>query len=224
MSDPLMLFVDDERPAPADWILAKTAAEAVDILESFHKMGTLFDVVSLDYDLGVAGGNTEPVLKYFATYKAWPTELYVHTANQDAEELLLAIIAETAPKGTLKGYGCNYWGTGPDSVVQNHVMPPVGPYPFTDQNNMLGGPVGVNEQPKPTPNNQPSVHDLIVTDGRDHMRDAYEEALDLAAYMRAHIAERDERLRRGRSLMMELQAGRALDALFVEELFAAAFK
>ena len=67
------------------------------------------------------------------------------------------------------------------------------------------------EQPMPVPNNEPSIHDLVVTDvlqrrdlgvlrygtplqsfnGRDALWDAYEEALDLAVYLRQVIDERD---------------------------------
>jgi len=66
-------------------------------------------------------------------------------------------------------------------------------------------------QPLPTPNDRPSVHDLVVADvlgrkafglakygshlqahnGRDALRDAYDEALDLCCYLRQEIEERD---------------------------------
>lgn len=66
-------------------------------------------------------------------------------------------------------------------------------------------------QPKPTPNNNPAVWDLVLSDmaardklgkarygtrlqphnGRDNLWDAYEEAIDLAFYLRAAIFERD---------------------------------
>jgi hypothetical protein len=66
-------------------------------------------------------------------------------------------------------------------------------------------------QPAPTPNGLPRVHDLVLTDlegrlaqglrtygvplqphnGRDALRDAYEEAIDLAFYLRQAIFERD---------------------------------
>lgn len=69
----------------------------------------------------------------------------------------------------------------------------------------------LTEQPQPTPNDQPSVQDMVIADiearkkvglerygtllqpgnGRDALRDAYEEALDLAVYLRQAIAERD---------------------------------
>lgn len=69
------------------------------------------------------------------------------------------------------------------------------------------------EQPMPTPNEHPTVWPLVMVDmatrghtgrqrygtplqphnGRDTLRDAYEEALDLAVYLRAAIYERDGR-------------------------------
>lgn len=68
-------------------------------------------------------------------------------------------------------------------------------------------------QPDPTPNHHPAVWSLVVDDmnardavglarygtrlqphnGRDALRDAYEEALDLAAYLRQALYERDGR-------------------------------
>jgi hypothetical protein len=67
------------------------------------------------------------------------------------------------------------------------------------------------DQPLPVPNAGPDVQQLVVADigarrelgirrygtalqphnGRDALRDAYEEALDLACYLRQVIAERD---------------------------------
>jgi hypothetical protein len=67
------------------------------------------------------------------------------------------------------------------------------------------------DQPKPVPNEHPPVWPLVMVDmasrdhlgrkrygtplqpfnGRDALRDAYEEALDLAVYLRTAIFERD---------------------------------
>lgn len=73
-------------------------------------------------------------------------------------------------------------------------------------------PAGViREQPAPVPNDRPAVWDLVIEDmrardalgresygtplqagnGRDALRDAYEEALDLCVYLRQAIEERD---------------------------------
>jgi hypothetical protein len=68
-------------------------------------------------------------------------------------------------------------------------------------------------QPDPTPNDQVPVWSLVIKDmeardrlgrerygtplqphnGRDALRDAYDEALDLCVYLRQALAERDER-------------------------------
>lgn len=69
------------------------------------------------------------------------------------------------------------------------------------------------DQPMPTPNDKPAVWPLVMGDmqarhnlgikrygtplqpfnGRDALRDAYEEALDLAVYLRTAIFERDRK-------------------------------
>lgn len=71
----------------------------------------------------------------------------------------------------------------------------------------------VFEQPKPTANSNPAIWDLVIEDmrnrdklgenrygtrlqafnGRDPLIDAYQEALDLAAYLRQAIFERDQK-------------------------------
>lgn len=74
----------------------------------------------------------------------------------------------------------------------------------------LADQVGIYLQPDPTPNESPSMHDLVSEDlqkrkefglakygtalqannGRDALQDAYEEVLDLAVYLRQAIEER----------------------------------
>lgn len=69
-----------------------------------------------------------------------------------------------------------------------------------------------SEQPMPTPNEHPSIQGLVRADletreqigiqrygtalqphnGRDALRDAYEEALDLACYLKQALIERGE--------------------------------
>lgn len=71
----------------------------------------------------------------------------------------------------------------------------------------------ITDQPPPKPNDKPAVWDLVMADmrerdqtgrqrygtplqphnGRDALVDAYQEALDLAVYLRQAIAERDGR-------------------------------
>jgi len=74
----------------------------------------------------------------------------------------------------------------------------------------VSGATGLRErpgdQPLPTPNDESCVQDAVMADlearkllgiqrqphnGRDALRDAYEESLDLACYLRQAIMERD---------------------------------
>lgn len=81
--------------------------------------------------------------------------------------------------------------------------------------------MGVNDQPAPTPSDAASAHDLVIADvqqrkdhglreygtplqagnGRDHLRDFYEEQLDGVAYLRAHLDERDRAATKARADM-----------------------
>lgn len=76
---------------------------------------------------------------------------------------------------------------------------------------VLAGVVPKDEQPAPVANSHPAIWPLVIAEmeardklgrerygvplqphnGRDTLRDAYEEALDLCAYLRAAIYERD---------------------------------
>lgn len=80
------------------------------------------------------------------------------------------------------------------------------------------------EQPMPIPNDTPAIQDLVIADmqerkrvgmeryntllqvfnGRDSLVDAYEEALDLATYLRQLIAERQIEQRRNVELRRRL--------------------
>jgi hypothetical protein len=115
------LFVDDERPAPLSWHLATTAEHAIEVLDDALNFNYCIDILSLDHDLGYTTDTVMPVLEWMRDNKFWPHQLYVHTANEDGEEVMLGFIREHAPAGTLRGYGCNFWGTGSDSVVQTWV-------------------------------------------------------------------------------------------------------
>ena len=124
----MKLFVDDERPAPAGWDLALTSAEAIAVLERHASIRNVsnalgpqvdrIEAISLDHDLG-GDDTTRPVVLFMCEFECWPERLYVHTGNPIGEEWLCGMVRRYAPPGTLKGWGLNYWGTGPDSVMRN---------------------------------------------------------------------------------------------------------
>ena len=109
----MKLFVDDERAAPEGWVLAKTSEEALFLL-----LANDVEALSLDHDLG-GDDTTRRIVLAMCEHEYWPESVYVHTGNVIGEEWLVGMIRRYAPEGTLKGYGLNYWGTGPDSVIRN---------------------------------------------------------------------------------------------------------
>jgi len=120
----MKLFIDDERPAPRGWILATDCRDAIEVMQTCAAAGAQLEAVSLDHDLGCSGETILPVLEAMRDCNWWPRELYIHTANEDAEEDMLAFIRANMPNSddvALRGYGCNFWGTGSDSQVQNWV-------------------------------------------------------------------------------------------------------
>lgn len=113
-----------------------------------------------------------------------PSTAEVHTAKMEQlAPVLDRLLDPDPPMSTFKGMG--------------HLFTP--------------GPQPGSEQPDPKPNAQPPVWPLVMVDmaardnlgrkrygtalqpfnGRDNLRDAYEEALDLAVYLRTAIYERD---------------------------------
>lgn len=90
--------------------------------------------------------------------------------------------------------------------------------------------IAVDQQPTPTTSNRASAHDLVIADlnerkamglkkyntllqpmnGRDSLVDAYQEVLDLAAYLRNEIAERQE-LRAEIRRLLDLCAQHGID-------------
>ena len=114
----IKLFVDDERFPPEGWELAKTSEEALYWLDYLKRHTDPFIAISLDHDLG-GDDTTRPVVLWMCEHDFWPEQVYVHTGNPIGEEFLVGMVRRYAPEGTLKGYGLNYWGTSPESVIRN---------------------------------------------------------------------------------------------------------
>jgi len=81
----MKLWLDDRREAPAGWVWAKTAAEAIALIDA----GT-FDEVSLDHDLGDSAHEPEwtgyTVLCHIESKVVWDADyvapkIYTHSDN-----------------------------------------------------------------------------------------------------------------------------------------------
>ena len=80
------LWLDDERPVPDGWVLAKTAIEAITELRRQE-----FEVVSLDHDLGEENGSGYDVLLYleaqvFTNPDFKCPEILIHSANPSGRQ------------------------------------------------------------------------------------------------------------------------------------------
>ncbi|MFE2994119.1 cyclic-phosphate processing receiver domain-containing protein [Nocardia sp. NPDC059246] len=117
------LFVDDERPAPDGWLLAKTSGAAMAVMNGLRMGGHPLELLSLDHDLGTSiatyeDETTRPIMLWMCENNWWPAELYIHTANPWGQDWLVGMARRYAPPGTLRGYGCNYWGTCPVDPIE----------------------------------------------------------------------------------------------------------
>ena len=103
------------------------------------------------------------------------------------------------------------WLNARDRVLSGYETRPAPP--AEDCATMDQSKPGTTKQPRPTPNHRPAVWDLVLADiaerdragaakygvrlqphnGRDMLTDAYQEALDLAVYLRGATCERDGR-------------------------------
>ena len=116
----MKLFIDDERRAPSGWNIARSLDMAYIFLVDALEKGERPEAVSFDHDLG-GDDTTRPIVLWMCENEFWPIEAYVHSGNLVGEEWLVGMIRRYAPPGTLRGYGLNFWGTGPDSRIQNWV-------------------------------------------------------------------------------------------------------
>lgn len=42
----------------------------------------------------------------------------VMSGHEDVEDMMIAFVRANCPDNILRGYGCNFWGTGSDSQIQ----------------------------------------------------------------------------------------------------------
>jgi hypothetical protein len=87
------LYIDDLRPVPDGWVLAKTSAEAIAMLES----NPAFEAISFDHDLGGDDTSRAVVLWLCEHEDKWPNTAYVHSFNPVGKEWLT---------GMINRYGC----------------------------------------------------------------------------------------------------------------------
>jgi hypothetical protein len=96
----LKLWVDDLRPAPAGWELAKNVQEAKAAL-----LGGEVKEASLDHDLGEGHGKEGyDLVLWMAEHSVWPEKgLSVHSANPPGAEKMCALVERYGPYRRVEG-------------------------------------------------------------------------------------------------------------------------
>ncbi|TCZ81034.1 cell division protein FtsJ [Paenibacillus albiflavus] len=70
------VYLDDSRRCPEGFVLAKTAAECILILDEYE-----VDILSLDYDLGWNCPTGSEVARWIAASGKYPRKIYLHTSS-----------------------------------------------------------------------------------------------------------------------------------------------
>lgn len=90
---PVLLWVDDERPAPPGWVWAKTARQALKVLSSGQ-----VTYASLDCDLGHPVENGVWLVKKMVQFGLWPEhKVGVHSSNWEKAAEMLYIVRHEGP-------------------------------------------------------------------------------------------------------------------------------
>ncbi|KQO98213.1 cyclic-phosphate processing receiver domain-containing protein [Leifsonia sp. Leaf264] len=91
----MKLWIDDLRPAPpGDWVIARTSAEALAVLE--EHAGKPIEEISFDHDLG-GDDTTRRVLMWMIENDVWSSTVYIHTANPIGRNYLAGTARRYAP-------------------------------------------------------------------------------------------------------------------------------
>jgi hypothetical protein len=99
----MKLFVDDERPCPLGWELARTVTEVIRKLDTMY-----FDEVSLDFDAGF-DETFEPVARFIKYYLIVYSEhtglkITIHSANREGAERMRLILKDAGIISEYKPY------------------------------------------------------------------------------------------------------------------------
>ena len=95
-TEPLRLWLDDERPAPEGWVWCRSVNAAISLLSCAP-----VSYASLDHDLGdyrYDGGDGTAFVDWMAENDCWPSDgVSVHSANPVGRQTMIATINRYAP-------------------------------------------------------------------------------------------------------------------------------
>jgi hypothetical protein len=89
---PIHVFLDDRRPCPPGFVLARTAEECILLLQECE-----VGVLSLDYDLGYGTQTGMDVVQAMIVSGKYPREIYIHSSSWVGRALMAQTLKDAAP-------------------------------------------------------------------------------------------------------------------------------
>lgn len=87
------VYLDDMRPCPRGFVLARTVRECICLLEECE-----VDVLSLDHDLGWDEPNGFEVVKHMVLHELYPKEIYLHTSSVIGRMKMFQLLYQRKPE------------------------------------------------------------------------------------------------------------------------------
>ena len=92
MDSLINVFLDDLRPSPPGFKLARTAEQAVRFLQTGK-----VNILSLDYDLNTAPTTGYDVVRYMVETRKYPKKVIIHSANPFGRRKMLNLLLTNKP-------------------------------------------------------------------------------------------------------------------------------
>ncbi|MBB3110351.1 hypothetical protein FHS18_002418 [Paenibacillus phyllosphaerae] len=87
------VYLDDFRPCPEGFVLAKNAEECILLLGSED-----VDILSLDFDLGWGQPTGLAVVQYLVESGRYPKQVYLHTSSPSGKMQMYHMLYRNAPQ------------------------------------------------------------------------------------------------------------------------------
>jgi hypothetical protein len=91
----IYVYLDDLRPCPRGFVLARNAEEFMLLLE-YESVG----IASLDHDLGWNVPNGLEVARRMVELQRFPQEIYLHSSNPSGRASMYQLLYNHKPEGT----------------------------------------------------------------------------------------------------------------------------
>jgi hypothetical protein len=87
------VFLDDTRPCPKGFYLARTVEQCVQYLNNYK-----IDVLSLDHDLGFQQPTGFDLAKYMVSRRLFANQIIIHSANPIGSLRMFCLLNQHKPK------------------------------------------------------------------------------------------------------------------------------